>query len=208
MDNKKSTTQNLNIEYEATFCDIDVEKIREKIRKLNGFLIRSKFDQRRTVFNLPKGHEIEGGWLRVRDEADKITLTLKIMESNGSIEGQKEIELVVDSYAEAVKLLKTIGAEEKSVQETKREIWELDGVQLMIDWWPFLNPVIEIEGANEKEVRAVAEKLGFDWKDAIFNSIDYVYSKKYNISIDRINNQTPKIIFEMENPFVTRFSSE
>ncbi len=204
MDNKKSTTQNLNIEYEATFCNIDVEKIREKIRKLNGFLVRPKFDQKRTVFNLPKGHEIEGGWLRVRDEANKITLTLKIMESNGSIEGQKEIELVVDSYAEAVKLLKTIGAEEKSVQETKREIWELDGVKLMIDWWPFLNPVIEIEGANEDEVRAVAEKLGFDWKDAIFNSIDYVYGKKYNISIDRINNQTPKITFEMENPFVAR----
>jgi adenylate cyclase class 2 len=204
MDNKKITPSNLNIEYEATFCDIDAEETREKIRKLNGFLVRPKFDQRRTVFNLPKGHEIEGGWLRVRDEADKITLTLKIMESNGSIEGQKEIELVVDSYAEAVKLLKTIGAEEKSVQETKREIWELDGVKLMIDWWPFLNPVIEIEGANEEEVKAVAEKLGFDWKDAIFNSIDYVYSKKYNISIDRINNQTPKITFEMENPFVAR----
>ena len=46
------------------------------------------------------------------------------------------------------------------------------------------------------------EKLGFDWGEAIFDSIDYVYSKKYDISIDKINNHTPKIVFEMENPFI------
>ena len=192
----------LNVEYEATFCEINVDKIREKIKSLNGKLLKPMFNQKRTVFNFPKGHEIKGGWLRVRDEADKITITLKIVESNGSIEGQKEIELIVNSYENAVNLLKTIGAEEKAVQETKRELWELDEVELMIDWWPFLEPIIEIEGKNEIEVRKVAEKLGFNWNEAIFDSIDYVYSKKYNISTDRINNNTPKIVFNMENPFI------
>lgn len=124
------------------------------------------------------------------------------MESNGSIEGQKEVELIVNNYQNAVTLLKTIGAEEKAVQETRRELWELDGVKLMIDLWPFLEPIIEIEGKNEIEVRKVAEKLGFKWSDAIFNSIDHVYSKKYNISTDRINNNTPKITFDMKNPFI------
>jgi len=195
-------TKKLNVEYEATFCDINVDEIREKIKKLNGKLLKPMFDQKRTVFNFPKGHEIKGGWLRVRDEADKITMTLKIMESNGSIEGQKEVELTVNDYQNAVTLLKTIGAEEKAVQETKRELWELDGVELMIDLWPFLDPIIEIEGKNEVEVRKVAEKLGFNWSDAIFNSIDHVYSKKYNISTDRINNNTPKITFDIKNPFI------
>lgn len=41
---------------------------------------------------------------------------LNIMESNGSIEGQKEIEIVVNSYENAVNLLKIIGAEEKSTK--------------------------------------------------------------------------------------------
>lgn len=151
------TTKNLNIEYEATFCDINLDEIRKKIKNLNGKLLKPMFNQKRTVFNFPKGHEIRGGWLRVRDESDKITMTLKIMESNGSIEGQKEIELIVNSYESAVNLLKTIGAEEKAVQETKRELWELDGVELMIDMWPFLEPVIEIEGKNEADVKKVAE---------------------------------------------------
>ena len=124
------------------------------------------------------------------------------MQSNGNIEGQKEIEIVIDNYDNAVNLLKTIGAKEKSIQETKREIWEIDNVEIMIDWWPFLNPIIEIEGKNELDVKRVSEKLGFNWKEAIFDSIDHVYSKKYNISIDRINNKTPKIVFDMENPFI------
>jgi adenylate cyclase class 2 len=128
------------------------------------------------------------------------------MESNGSIEGQKEIELIVNNYENAVNLLKTIGAEEKAVQETKRELWELDGVELMIDLWPFLEPIIEIKGKNESDVEKVAKKLGFNWNDAIFDSIDAVYSKKYNISLDRINNKTPKIIFDMENPCIDKDS--
>lgn len=193
---------NLNIEYEAMFCDIDVDSTTDKIRKCGGILIREKFFQKRTVFNFPKWHEIKGGWLRVRDEADKITMSLKIMESNWSIEWQKEIELIIDSYENAVNLLKTIGAKEKAVQETMREIWELDNVKIMIDWWPFLNPVIEIEWKNELEVKWVCEILGFNWNEAIFDSIDFVYSNKYNISTNRINNMTPKIIFDMKNPFL------
>ena len=119
-------TNDLQIEYEATFCDINIDEIRKKIKNLNGKLVKSMFHQKRTVFHLPKGHEIQGGYLRVRDESDKITMTLKIMESNGSIEGHKEIELIVDNYENAVYFLKTLGAQEKAIQETKRELWELD----------------------------------------------------------------------------------
>lgn len=67
------------------------------------------------------------------------------MENTGSIDGQKEIELQVDSYDQAVAFLATIGAKEKAQQETKRELWHLDDCEIMIDWWPFLDPVIEIE---------------------------------------------------------------
>lgn len=71
----------------------------------------------------------------------------------------------------------------------------------MFDTWPFLEPFIEIEGPSESAVQDVAEQLGLDWNDAIFGAVDELYSKVYNISKDRINNNTPKIIFDMENPF-------
>jgi hypothetical protein len=51
-------------------------------------------------------------------------------------------------------------------------------------------------------VQAVAEKLGFDWSQAKFYAVDTLYSEKYDISTDQINNHTPEILFDMANPFV------
>lgn len=192
----------LETEFEATFTDINPNLIREKIKSLGGKLIKPQFNQKRTTFNFPKGNEIEGGFLRVRDESDKITMTLKIIKSQNSIDSQKEVELKIDDYENAVLFLKTIGAKEKAFQETKRELWKVNNVEIMIDWWPFLEPIIEIEGKNEKEVKELSQKLGFNWENAIFDSIDYIYSKKYNISRDIINNKTPKICFDIQNPFI------
>lgn len=94
-----------------------------------------------------------------------------------------------------------LGCKKKAYQETKREIWAIDKVDIMMDEWPFLKPFVEIEGYNEESVKAVAQKLGFDYSDARFCSVDTIYAEKYNISKYQINNKTPKIVFDMENPF-------
>lgn len=78
----------------------------------------------------------------------------------------------------------------------------LDGVDVTIDTWPFLEPFVEVEGSSEASVKTVAEQLGFVWSEARFCAVDVLYSEKYLISTERINNQTPKILFEMENPFI------
>jgi len=191
----------MKIEYEATFINIDKQDIREKLRKIKAELIRSEFLQKRIVFNLPKRNEIKGGWARVRDEGDKITMSLKIVDGVG-IESQKEICLKVDNLEKAEEFLILLGCKKKAYQENKRELWKIDGIEVTIDEWPFLEPFVEIEGDSEESVRNVAEKLGFYYEDALFCSIDTLYSKRYNLSEDIINNQTPKIVFEMENPFV------
>ena len=188
-------------EFEATFTNVRKEDIRAKLTRAGAKLIKKEFLQKRTVFNLPKGHEINGGWLRVRDEGDKITMSLKIVDGD-KIENQKEIQLLVDSFDEGVKLLETVGANKKAYQESRRELWELNGVEVTIDEWPFLEPFVEIEGKSEEEVRSVAVKLGFDYSKAKFCSVDTLYAEKYGISEDRINNHTPEILFGMENPFV------
>lgn len=118
------------------------------------------------------------------------------------IEDQKEICLTVDSFEQAEALLAALGCRRKAYQETKRELWTLDGVEIMIDEWPFLDPFVEIEGTSEEAVKSVAEKLGFDYAQAIFGAVDVVYMRKYpHLTADRINNHTPSIIFECENPF-------
>ncbi len=191
----------INIEYEATFPNVVKDEVRQHLKAAGAELVKPEFMQRRHVFRLPSGHEIKGGWLRVRDEADKITMSLKIVEGN-KIEDQKEICLKVDDYKNAVELLKTIGCEIKAFQESKRELWKLDGCEVTIDEWPFLEPYVEVEGPDEATVKAVSEKLGFDYAAAVFGSVDVLYNKKYGWSLDLINNWLPSITFNEENPFL------
>lgn len=191
----------MNIEYEATFVGIDKNIIREKLKEAGAKIFRTEFLQKRVTFNLPSGHELEGGWLRVRDEGDKITLSLKVVDGN-KIENQKEISLVINSLENARVFLRTIGCIEKSYQETKRELWKIDEVEVTIDEWPFLEPFVEIEGPSEQAVKEVARKLEFEWSKAKFCAVGTLYAEKYGIPENKINNQTPEIVFEMQNPFV------
>lgn len=190
----------MNTEFEAKFTKIDKTKIRATLKKLGAKLLKPEFFQKRVAFNLPK-KSVKKGYLRVRDEGNKITMSLKFV--NGKkIEDQKEIQLNIDSFENAVEFLKSIGCNPKAFQETKRELWSLDGVDITIDEWPFLEPFIEIEGKSEEDVKLVSEKLGLNYKKAVFGAVDTLYNQKYGTSKDIINNQTPEITFSSKNPFI------
>jgi len=191
----------MDIEFEATFVNIDKNEVRGRLKKIGAILKKSEYLQKRVVFELPKGHEIEGGWLRVRDEGDKTTMSLKIIDGD-KIENQKETCIVVDSYRNAELLLLSIGCKKKAYQESKRELWLLDKVEITIDEWPFLEPYVEVEGRSKEEVENTSKKIGFDFNKALFCATDKLYSLKYGVSKDVINNQTPEIVFGGKNPFL------
>ncbi len=193
----------MQIEYEATFLKVNKSLVRKQLKKVGAKLIKSEFLQKRITFRFPKGHEITGGFARVRDEGDKITMSIKVMDGS-KIENQKEICLQVDSFKNAEQFLKTLGCKRKSFQESTREIWSLNNVEITIDEWPFLEPFVEIEGKSEKKVKQVSKQLGFDYKKAFFGPAGTLYAMKYNLPEDTINNKTPKIIFKMNNPFVQK----
>ena len=161
--------------------------------------MRPEYLQKRIPFHLPKEKRADDSWLRVRDEGDKITLSLKVVDGE-KIENQKEICLEVNNFDDAVELLRAIGCESKSYQETKRELWRLDGVDITIDEWPFLEPFVEVEGDSEEAVKEVSEKLGFHYADALFCAVGTLYKMKYGIHPNDING-LEKLVFKMENPF-------
>jgi len=189
------------VEYEATFINIDKDQMRARLTGLGAKLIKPEFLQKRTVFNLPAGHEIKDAWLRVRDEGDKITLSLKVVDGK-SIEGQKEICLQINDFATAVSLLEAIGCRSKAYQESKRELWQLGEVDITIDEWPYLEPLLEIEGPSELAVKEVTAKMKLDYTQALFCSVDEIYNMKYGVSRDQVNNHTPRITFYEPNPFI------
>lgn len=192
----------MNIEYEATFLNIEKDDVRNRLKAAGAVLVRPEYVQKRKTFQLPKEKRSEGAWLRVRDEGDKITMSLKIVDGK-AITDQKEICLEVNEFSSACELLTMIGCEEKSYQVTKRELWTLDGVEITIDEWPFLDPFVEVEGKDETSVRSVSEKLGFDYNTALFCAVGTLYQLKYDITLDEINNRTPLLDFDMKNPFVS-----
>ena len=111
----------MEIEYEATFPNINKEEIRERLQESGAVLVRPEYTQRRKVYHLPEGHEIRGGWMRVRDEGDKIMITLKVVDGE-KIENQKEINVKVTDFEAACDLVATLGCREKAYQVTRREL--------------------------------------------------------------------------------------
>ena len=190
----------MEIEYEATFENINKDEIRKKLKNAGATLVKPEFLQKRIPFYLP-GENVTGkGFARVRDEGDKITMSYKLFDGD-KIENQKELCIEVSDFDKAVELLELLGCKKKSYQESKREIWKLDEVEIMIDEWPFLEPFVEVEGKSEEEVRKVSEKVGFDYSKALFSNSALLYQKKYNISNNKINVE-PLVVFDMENPFL------
>lgn len=189
----------MDIEYEATFSNIDKDEIRARLKNAGALLLKPEFLQKRVVYELPAGHEIPGGWLRVRDESDKITMSLKVVNGD-KIEDQKEICLTIDNFEKGQKFLTAIGARRKAYQESRRELWRLDETEVTIDEWPYLEPYVEVEGRSEAAVRTASAKLDFDYGQAIFGAVDVLYSKKYKISYETVN-KTKLITFSAPNPF-------
>lgn len=196
----------MQTEYEATFVNIDKDWFKEKLKSVRASLVKPEILMKRYTFNLPKGFEQKDRFLRVRDEGDKITLSFKIVNEGGTkdIDEQKEICLLIDNFDNGVEFLKMIGCPVKAYQENKREIWKMDKTEICIDEWPFLEPLVEIEGESEQIVKDVSEKLGFDYSKALFCAVGTIYAKKYGVDEYFINNHIPRIDFEMENPFLNK----
>ncbi len=185
----------MNNEIEAKYLDINKAAIRKKLKAAGALLLDPEKKMRRTVFDTGPN-----SYARVRDEGDKIVLTYKNFIDEDDIMGCKEINLTVNDYDGAVKFLKACGLEAKAAQETLRETWRLDNVQITIDTWPWIPTYIEIEGNSEEEVWGVAEQLGFKKEDATFGAVDKIYQHYFGVGMDIVNYQTPEINFEMDPP--------
>lgn len=182
-------------EFEATILDVDVNSLRQKLKDAGAKLVYPERLMRRYIFAPFQKDRIHGTWVRVRDEGDKVTMSMKVV-SGKKIEDQKEICLTVDSFEEGYDFLKKLGLKQKAYQETKREMWLCGGTEITIDTWPGLEPFMEVEGKKEKSVVAVVKKLGYDYSNAVFGAVDLIYQLKLNIPPDVINNKTPLISFK------------
>jgi len=180
-------------EIEATYLSIDKEETRKKLEAIGFVLQIPEYMMRRKTFDFPHMSADKKKWGRVRQESDKVTMTVKEIRGFG-INDTYEVELIVNDFDTASAFFEACDIPAKAFQENTREVWNRDGVEVTIDTWPGLNPFVEIEAETEKIVRKVSEELGFDFNKAVFGSIDLVYEKELGIPAATIT-KLPEIIF-------------
>src|SRR3989344_9275979 len=178
----------MQTEIEAKFLNIKPADLRISLENHGATLIHEERLMRRKVFDNPSGDLRKiGGWIRVRDEGDKITLSYKQL-NDRTLHGTKEISLDISNFEAMCDFLLATGFVCKSYQETKRERWELDGVEVTLDTWPWIPPFIEIEGKQEEDLKVVVSKLGLNWNNALHGSVETAYQAVYEVTEDEIDS--------------------
>jgi len=177
----------MDVEIEAKWLNVDLADFREKLKAVNAVLIQPERPMTRSMFDYPDKRLAKiGGWVRVRDEGDKVTLSYKQL-SDRTLHGTKEVSVIVGDFNASTEFLKSIGLESKSFQETKRESWKLGDVEIELDTWPWIPSFVEIEAANEGTLKEAAERLGLDYGKATHGSVEPAYQAVYNVTDEEID---------------------
>lgn len=178
----------MEIEIEAKWIVENLDEIREKLNKLGSILKQPERLMKRKPFDFPDNRlEKIGGWVRVRDEGDKITLTYKQL-NDRTLHGTQEALVEVNDFEKTCQILEAIGLEAKSYQETKRETWYYNNCEITLDTWPWVPAVVEIEGTSEDNIKQVANDLAFVWQEALHGSIENVYQKYYDVTQEEVDH--------------------
>jgi adenylate cyclase class 2 len=171
----------MDAEIEVKFLDVDIAAVRSKLTAAGATLVQPMRLMKRALIE-EAHHAAENSFIRIRDEGDKVTLTFKRRtkpDGTTTIDSTKEIETTVGDFDKTVTIFAEAGWKYITMQESRRETWHLDDAEVVIDEWPWIQPYVEIEAASETIVRSVSEKLGFDWKDAAFGSVDIIYQRDF-----------------------------
>lgn len=176
-----TTKQTIQAEVEVKFTDVDIEDVRTRLKQAGASLEQPMRAMRRVLIEEPQ-HAADHSFIRIRDEGDKTTLTFKRhthADGPATVDSVHELETTVGDFDTTVAIFAEAGWKYTTFQESKRETWRLDDVEVVIDSWPWIKPYIEIEGSDEAAVRRAAERLGFDWSSAMFGSVDVIYQRDY-----------------------------
>ena len=95
----------MQTEIEATFTNIDPQEVRNKLTALGAVCVTPERVMRRKNYDYADDRLYAvHGWVRLRDEGDKVTLAYKQLVDR-TVEGTKEVSVVVDNFDVSDRLL-------------------------------------------------------------------------------------------------------
>jgi hypothetical protein len=109
-------------EIEATFLAVDKEFTRGALKDAGFTRKISEYMMRRKTFDFSRVAPGRNKWGRVRQEFDRVTMSIKEVTGAG-INDTFEVELTVDDFDRAAAFFETCNIPTKSSQENLREVW-------------------------------------------------------------------------------------
>ena len=170
-------------EIEIKFLDVDPKKVESTlIAKGAKKIYDHVFEE--WIFQKPEWEKYRGR-VRVRVEKDRTVVAYKET-TRKTGEGNPEIEFMVDNKDQAIEFLTKIGIPLLRHQQKRRIHFILDNVEIDIDFWPQIPPLVEIEGKNMREIKAVVQKLGFSMNDICELDAKQIITDIYHVNIDTL----------------------
>lgn len=190
----------MKAEIEVRFLDVNYEDLRRRLKAAGAHQKHLMQFMKRVIIDYPDQHlqKRKGSWafVRLRDEGGRVLLTYKLIQDNAKFDTH-EIEVEVSSYEKTIELFEAIGLKVISEQHTRREVWEFEASEVSLDDWPWLPPMVEIEGPDEQALQRVAQLLGLQWHDALYGNVVLAYRKIYPKMTDQESvREVEKLTFE------------
>lgn len=171
-------------EIEVKFLNIDPEAIQKKLEEIGATKVGEYFQKWR-VFDYPDWRlDKQGAWLRLRDEGDgRISLSFKQRlgmsdQAGANDTGMEEIEVGLNDFDKMALIFQRIGFVEKHYAEKKRIRWKKDDTEFDVDFYPELEPYLEIETTSWEKIDEATALLGLKKEDRKIFSANQVYALK------------------------------
>jgi adenylate cyclase class 2 len=164
-------------EIESKFYVRDLVAIETRLKALGAVCIVPRGFEYNLRFDDIRGSlRPQGKVLRLR-KAEEIRLTYK--GPGTRIDGalaRTEIEIIVNDFDAAQKLLESLGYRVAAVYEKYRSMYELGTALITLDELPY-GKFIEIEGENPGQISELAKKLGLKPENSIPNSYQGLFDQ-------------------------------
>jgi adenylate cyclase, class 2 len=184
------------IEYEVKFLDINIVKLKNKLKKLGAKKLHKRILYNRVVFHYPDPNI--KGYIRIRNEGGVITMTTKTYK-DPKFSDETEIK-INDEFNNGVNFLKSINLKQKAYHEQIREKWILPSIkgihEITIDELPGLPPYCEIDAYDKKSLEKAIKLLNLDETKMRYGAYGKTYNEYYDIPEEEFNDKVESITFK------------
>lgn len=153
-------------EIEAKVLEIEPDSVRNQLQEHGAEQLFAD-EVRSLFFDYPDGRIEENGSLRLRQRGEDAFITLKQDVSREDAKVMEETEFYVDNADAAQAFLEQLGLEKIHESSKYRETWEKGDVLYVIDRYPGVPPLLEIEAPSLDALEQAYEELGYSMDDTV-----------------------------------------